>query len=103
MKESRTERKSLLSLLIIGTVFAITLLLRRSDGAIPPFDDLYHLKRITFSAAHFPHVLDFDADRGDRGAFSPWPPLYDVTLGGVMKIFGDVTWVPPIFFALFVA
>jgi hypothetical protein len=44
-----------------------------------------------------------DPDRGDRGAFCPWPPLYDLALGGVMKIFGDVTWVPPVFFALFVA
>lgn len=103
VKERRTERKSLLSLLIIGSVFAITLLLRRSDGAIPPFDDLYHLKRITFAASHFPHVLDFDTDRGDRGAFCPWPPLYDLTLGGVMKVFGGVAWAPPIFFALFVA
>ena len=103
VKESRTERKRLSSLLLLGTVFVVALLLRRGDGAIPPFDDLYHLKRITFSAEHFPHVLDFDPDRGDHGAFCPWPPLYDFALGGVMKLSGDVTYVPPIFFALFVA
>ena len=103
VKESRTERKRLSSLLIVTTVFVVTLLLRRGDGTVPPFDDLYHLKRIAFSAAHFPKVLDFDPDRGDRGAFCPWPPLYDVTLGGVQKLFGDVTYVPPVFFALFVA
>lgn len=103
VKETRTERKRLRSLLLAGTVFVITLLVRRGDGAVPPFDDLYHLKRITFSAEHFPHVLDFDPDRGDHGAFCPWPPLYDLTLGGVQRLFGDVTYVPPIFFALFVA
>jgi len=49
------------------------------------------------------HVLDFDADRGDRGEFCPWPPLYDLAAGGVMRVFGGVVYVPPIFFAFFVA
>ena len=101
--ETRTERKRLSSLLIAGIVFAVALLLRLGDGAIPPFADLYHLKRISFSATHFPHVLDFDPDRGDRGEFCPWPPLYDLGMAGVMKIFGGITLVPPIFFALFAA
>jgi len=103
VKESRTERKRLSSPLLVGIVFVVALLMRRGDGAIPPFDDLYHLKRISFSATHFPHVLDFDADRGDRGEFCPWPPLYDLAAGGVMRVFGSVVYVPPIFFAFFVA
>ena len=103
VKESQTERKRLSSLLITGTLFVVALLLRCGDGRVPPFDDLYHLKRITFSATHFPRVLDFDPDRGERGEFCPWPPLYDLTLGGIMRLAGDVTYVPPVFFALFVA
>ena len=103
MKESRTERKRLSSHLLAGIVFVVALLMRRGDASIPPFDDLYHLKRISFSATHFPHALDFDADRGDRGEFCPWPPLYDVAAGSVMRVFGSVVYVPPIFFALFVA
>lgn len=72
---------------------------------IPPLDDLYHLKRIAFSAANFPAVLDFDADRGVAGAYCPWPPLYDLTMGGVVRLFGAtgavdvlrvVVWIPPL-------
>ena len=34
---------------------------------IAPVDELYHWKRMAYSAAHFPRVLDFDHDRGDFG------------------------------------
>ena len=78
---------------------------------IAPVDEAYHWKRITFSAAHFPHVLEFDRDRGIGGAFCPWPPLYDVTAGGAARLLGAhdantvlkrVVWFPPLLFALFV-
>jgi asparagine N-glycosylation enzyme membrane subunit Stt3 len=78
---------------------------------IAPVDELYHLKRIAFSAAHFPHVLEFDRDRGIGGAFCPWPPLYDVTAGGAARLLGAkdadgvlkrVVWFPPLLSALFV-
>jgi asparagine N-glycosylation enzyme membrane subunit Stt3 len=55
---------------------------------IAPVDELYHWKRITYSAMHFPHVLEFDRDRGVGGAFCPWPPLYDVAAGGVARLLG---------------
>jgi len=58
---------------------------------ITPVDELYHWKRIAYSAAHFPQVLEFDRDRGVRGAFCPWPPLYDVVSGGVARLIGVVT------------
>ena len=58
---------------------------------ITPVDELYHWKRIAYSAAHFPHVLEFDRDRGVGGAFCPWPPLYDVVSGGVARLIGVVT------------
>ncbi|HVS33783.1 MAG TPA: hypothetical protein VMS98_20275 [Thermoanaerobaculia bacterium] len=74
----------------------------RLGGNTPPFDDVYHLKRIAWSAANFPRVLGFDPDRGEGGAFCPWPPLYDFTLGVVSHMV-NVQWVPPIVFALFAA
>ena len=77
---------------------------------IAPVDELYHWKRMAYSAAHFPHALEFDRDRGVNGAFCPWPPLYDVAGGGAARLFGGTTsdevlariiWFPPILFALF--
>jgi len=100
--------------------FAVALALRllnfpyAFDGARPviaPVDELYHWKRISFSAQHFPQVLEFDGDRGDGGAFCPWPPLYDLTAGGAARLLGArdadsvlarVVWFPPLVFALFV-
>lgn len=65
---------------------------------ITPADDLYHWKRMAFSAEHFPHVLELDRDRGVNGAFCPWPPLYDLFGGAVADVFGinAVVWIPPI-------
>ena len=97
---------------------AIAFLLRTLNAAaafseglpvIGPFDDLYHWKRIVFSATHFPSVLEFDPERGFRGAFCLWPPLYDLTAGGIARLFGAtnaidvlsiVVWIPPLFSAI---
>ena len=79
---------------------------------IPPVDDLYHWKRIAFSAAQFPAVLELDRDRGINGAFCPWPPAYDLIAGGAGRLLGAKTpeevlrrviWFPPLLFALFAA
>src|SRR5216684_3076977 len=82
---------------------------------ITPVDELYHWKRIAYSASHFPHALEFDRDRGVGGAFCPWPPLYDVASGGVARLLAGVgragnpdevlrriIWFPPLLFAIFV-
>jgi asparagine N-glycosylation enzyme membrane subunit Stt3 len=78
---------------------------------IAPVDELYHWKRITFSAMHFPHMLELDRDRGVGGAFCPWPPLYDLAAGGAARLLGAtdadsvlarIVWFPPLLFALFV-
>jgi asparagine N-glycosylation enzyme membrane subunit Stt3 len=58
---------------------------------IAPVDELYHWKRMSYSAAHFPHALELDPDRGVSGAFCPWPPLYDVAAGGVARLLGAST------------
>jgi len=77
---------------------------------IAPVDELYHWKRMAYSAAHFPHALEFDRDRGVSGAVCPWPPLYDVVAGGTARLLGArdssdvlarIVWFPPILFALF--
>jgi len=100
-------------------VFALALALRLVSlptafrGGHPqlvPLDDLYHAKRIIFSAAHFPRVLDRDQDRGLEGSFCPWPPLYDLALGGGARLLGErgarevlraVIWFPPLFTSAF--
>src|SRR5262249_21315211 len=79
---------------------------------LSPIDELYHWKRMSYSAAHFPQVLEFDGDRGDSGAYCPWPPLYDLLAGGAARLLGArdadgvlarVVWFPPVIFAAFVA
>src|SRR5512144_264369 len=62
---------------------------------MPPFDDLYHLKRI----AAFPPLVQFDHDRGERGAWCPWPPLYDA----LMSVLPGLELVPAFGFAAFAA
>ena len=57
----------------------------------PPFDDLYHARRIVVSALDFPDVFELDPSRGDRGAFCPWPPLYDLAAGGLARLAGART------------
>src|SRR5881398_3448276 len=107
--------------LIAAGAFLLALGLRLSNASvvfdddvprISVLDDLYHLKRMAFTAAHFPRVLDFDPDRGERGAFCPWPPLYDWSAAAAARLLGAstpgdvlrcVVWIPPVVAALFIA
>src|SRR5438552_3804517 len=75
---------------------------------ISPVDELYHWKRMAFSASHVPQVLEFDPD---RAAFCPWPPLYDLTAGAAARILGArdadavlrrIVWFPPLLGEAFV-
>jgi len=103
------------SSLLPAAAFLVALTLRLANApyfTLSPYDELYHWKRISFSAQHFPQVLEFDRDRGDGGAFCPWPPLYDLAAGGAARLLGAhdagavlarVVWFPPIVFAAFVA
>ncbi|PYQ61412.1 MAG: hypothetical protein DMF58_04945, partial [Acidobacteria bacterium] len=100
-------------LLIGAAIFSLALVMRLTNaplvfaGGVPrlsPLDELYHWKRITFSASHFPAVLEFDPDRGEGGAYCPWPPLYDLFCAAIARILGGksaaevlwrVVWIPP--------
>ena len=122
MKTAGVGFRSPPSTLTIGfAIFLAALLARIANfqtafvGGIPqlsPFDELYHAKRIAFSAAHPFRVLSFDPDRGPRGSFCPWPPLYDMSAGGLARLLGGRTpakavalasWFPPIVSSLVAA
>jgi hypothetical protein len=106
-------------LALIAFVAALSLRLTNASTAFvdgeprfSPLDELYHAKRMAYSAAHFPHMLERDPDRGVTGLWCPWPPLYDLAAGGAARLFGAtrlsdvirvVVWFPPLLFALFVA
>ena len=102
-------RRVLLALAVFLVALALRVDVRRE---VPPFDDLYHLKRIHYSAAHLPRVLAFDRDRGVTGLFCPWPPLYDLGCALFVRATGATSdaaidarlrWLPPIGYALFAA
>lgn len=82
-------------ILVVALVVFITSLALRAQGGVPPFDDLYHLKRMQ-------SFFELDLDRGEHGAFVPWPPLYDLFGGGVMRI-APIEWMAPVCFSLFAA
>ena len=88
-------------LALATTVFAVSLALRASGPReVPPFDDLYHLQRMEA----FPRVPTFDPGRGERGAFCPWPPLYDFLGGALLRLLGRrIVWMAPFGFSLFAA
>lgn len=89
---------------IAAVVLALLVRVMGGDRTISPYDDLYHWKRILYSAAHFPRVLEFDLDRGLNGAFCPWPPLYDLLAGGIARLFGAdvIIWIPPVVTSLLI-
>jgi asparagine N-glycosylation enzyme membrane subunit Stt3 len=89
--------------LLPAAIFVIALTLRlMSAPQLRPLDDLYHWKRIGWSATHFPQVLEFDPDRGERGAFCPWPPLYDLGCAAIARLTGlsRILWIPPLVAAM---
>src|SRR5438046_4677453 len=96
---------------ISAVIFVTALVMRLANAPmivgsgsphLTPLDDLYHWKRIAFSAAHFPAVLEFDRDRGERGAYCPWPPFYDLACGAIARLLGmrAIIWIPPILGAI---
>ena len=59
------------------------------DIVFPPADPQYHLRRAFFTMTRFPDVLLFDPYINfPGGAAVPWPPLFDVSLGGAAWVAG---------------
>ncbi|HEY3172931.1 MAG TPA: STT3 domain-containing protein [Thermoanaerobaculia bacterium] len=101
------------TLAIASAIFAVAFLVRISNlqmafhGGVPqlePFDEMYHAKRIVYSATHLFRVLNYDPNRGPRGSFCPWPPLYDMLAGAASRLLGGrapteivarASWFPP--------
>lgn len=53
-------------------------------------DAFYHARRAFVSFEQFPRVMLFDPYLNyPQGAYVPWPPLYDLLLGGVARLFGS--------------
>lgn len=103
---------ALLSLSFLVRLEGFSTAFKNGGAQFPPVDDLYHARRMVYSALHFPRVLQFDPERGPGGAWCPWPPLYDLAAGGVARLLGGqttravlvrVTWIPPITASFFVA
>jgi asparagine N-glycosylation enzyme membrane subunit Stt3 len=66
-------------------------------------DSQYHARRAAYSFVHFPAVLESDSYLNyPTGADVPWPPLYDLALGFIARLFasdveqvpGVIAWVP---------
>lgn len=100
-------------LAVASAIFAVAFLVRISNlqtafhGGVPqlaPFDEMYHAKRIVYSATHLFRVFNYDPNRGPRGSFCPWPPLYDMFAGAASRLLGGrapaeivarASWFPP--------
>jgi asparagine N-glycosylation enzyme membrane subunit Stt3 len=74
-------------------------------------DELYHARRVWFTAANFPASLDFDRYMNHPiGAPPIWPPFFDWTIGAVARAFAGgadqaavervAIWAPPLLGAL---
>ncbi len=76
----------------------------RFRGGTPPHDPATAQPR-NRATTHGLLSLDFDSDRGEHGAFCPWPPLYDLAMGGIARIagIGSIIWIAPLLFAAFAA
>ena len=62
------------------------------DGALLAIDDAqYHARRAAHTYQNFPAVLSFDPYLNyPRGAWVPWPPLYDFGLGAAGRVIGEL-------------
>ena len=95
------------AIFVVAFLFRISNLSTAFHGGVPqlaPFDEMYHAKRIVYSATYLFRVLNYDSSRGPRGSFCPWPPLYDMFAGAAARLLGGrapaeivarASWFPP--------
>ncbi|MDQ1261703.1 MAG: dolichyl-phosphooligosaccharide-protein glycotransferase [Euryarchaeota archaeon] len=77
----RSEPAELVAVLILGLLlrlFAGRNSLTENGIVLPGYDEYYHMRRILFTATHFPDTLWFDSYLDyPRGLEITWPPLFD--------------------------
>ncbi|MBN1236442.1 MAG: oligosaccharyl transferase, archaeosortase A system-associated [Methanotrichaceae archaeon] len=77
----RSEPAELFAVLILGLLlrlFAGRNSLTENGVLLPGYDEYYHMRRILFTANHFPHTLWFDSYLNYPHGFDiTWPPLFD--------------------------
>lgn len=80
-KGKRSEPAELVAVLVFGLLlrlFAGRASLVESGVLLPGYDEYYHMRRILYSVANFPHTLWFDSYLNyPQGLEITWPPLFD--------------------------
>lgn len=89
----RSEPAELFAVLILGLLlrlFAGRNSLTENGVLLPGYDEYYHMRRILFTANHFPHTLWFDSYLNyPQGWEITWPPLFDQISAALCVAFGQ--------------
>ena len=89
----RSEPAELFAVLIIGLLlrlFAGRSSLTENGVLLPGYDEYYHMRRILFTANHFPSTLWFDSYLNYPQGFDiTWPPLFDQISAALCVAFGQ--------------
>ncbi|MCX6677320.1 MAG: oligosaccharyl transferase, archaeosortase A system-associated [Methanothrix sp.] len=89
----RSEPAELIAVLILGLVlrlFAGRNSLTENGVLLPGYDEYYHMRRILFTANHFPNTLWFDSYLNYPQGFDiTWPPLFDQISAALCVAFGQ--------------
>jgi len=89
----RSEPAELFAVLILGLLlrlFAGRNSLTENGILLPGYDEYYHMRRILFTANHFPNTLWFDSYLNyPRGLEITWPPLFDQISAAFCVAFGQ--------------
>ncbi|OPY49165.1 MAG: Dolichyl-monophosphooligosaccharide--protein glycosyltransferase AglB [Methanosaeta sp. PtaU1.Bin112] len=89
----RSEPSELIAVLIIGLLlrlFAGRSSLTENGILLPGYDEYYHMRRILFTAIHFPNTLWFDSYLNyPYGMEITWPPLFDQLSAAICVALGQ--------------
>ena len=89
----RSEPAELFAVLILGLLlrlFAGRNSLTENGVLLPGYDEYYHMRRILFTANHFPNTLWFDSYLNyPQGLEITWPPLFDQISAALCVAFGQ--------------
>ena len=89
----RSEPAELFAVLILGLLlrlFAGRNSLTENGILLPGYDEYYHMRRILFTANHFPNTLWFDSYLNyPQGLEITWPPLFDQISAALCVAFGQ--------------